>query len=79
MVNVLNVFSHSLYKLDKQLDSGKDKYKHDVYSIKQKSNNYDRQIRLRSPILVVGNKIFKEYLKLLNRLYDITWFGLVYA
>ena len=22
--------------------------------------------------------IFKEYLKLLNRLYDITWFGLVY-
>ena len=22
---------------------------------------------------------FKEYLKLLNRLYDITWFGLVYA
>jgi hypothetical protein len=24
-------------------------------------------------------KYFKEYLKLLNRLYDITWFGLVYA
>ena len=23
--------------------------------------------------------IFKEYLKLLNRLYDITWFGSVYA
>jgi hypothetical protein len=22
---------------------------------------------------------FKEYLKLLNRLYDITWFGSVYA
>ena len=25
------------------------------------------------------NKTFKEYLKLLNRLYDITWFGSVYA
>ena len=25
------------------------------------------------------NKLFKEYLKLLNRLYDITWFGSVYA
>ena len=24
-------------------------------------------------------KTFKEYLKLLNRLYDITWFGSVYA
>jgi hypothetical protein len=24
-------------------------------------------------------KLFKEYLKLLNRLYDITWFGSVYA
>jgi hypothetical protein len=23
--------------------------------------------------------LFKEYLKLLNRLYDITWFGSVYA
>jgi hypothetical protein len=23
--------------------------------------------------------IFKEYLKYLNRLYDITWFGAVYA
>jgi len=23
--------------------------------------------------------VFKEYLKLLNRLYDITWFGSVYA
>ena len=25
------------------------------------------------------NKTFKEYLKLLNRLYDITWLGSVYA
>jgi hypothetical protein len=25
------------------------------------------------------NRSFKEYLKLLNRLYDITWFGSVYA
>jgi hypothetical protein len=25
------------------------------------------------------SKLFKEYLKLLNNLYDITWFGLVYA
>jgi hypothetical protein len=27
----------------------------------------------------VAPKGLKEYLKLLNRLYDITWFGLVYA
>ena len=25
------------------------------------------------------SKLFKEYLKLLNKLYDITWFGSVYA
>ena len=25
------------------------------------------------------NSLIKEYLKLLNRLYDITWFGSVYA
>jgi hypothetical protein len=29
--------------------------------------------------LIVKLKTFKEYLKLLNRLYDITWFGSVYA
>ena len=29
--------------------------------------------------LMVLNATFKEYLKLLNRLYDITWFGSVYA
>jgi hypothetical protein len=25
------------------------------------------------------SKLIKKYLKLLNRLYDITWFGSVYA
>ena len=24
---------------------------------------------------VISRQLFKEYLKLLNRLYDITWFG----
>jgi len=27
----------------------------------------------------INNITIKEYLKLLNRLYDITWFGSVYA
>ena len=30
-------------------------------------------------LISVHKKIIKEYLKLLNRLYDITWFGSVYA
>jgi hypothetical protein len=25
------------------------------------------------------HELFKEYLKVLNRLYDLTWFGAVYA
>ena len=38
-------------------------------------------IKLQKIIFNVYNYIFpfKEYLKLLNRLYDITWFGSVYA
>ena len=30
-------------------------------------------------VIQLKNCSFKEYLKLLNRLYDITWFGSVYA
>jgi hypothetical protein len=30
-------------------------------------------------VIIIIIMLFKEYLKLLNRLYDITWFGSVYA
>ena len=36
----------------------------------------DRISLLKKSINVI---VFKEYLKFVNRLYDITWFGAVYA
>ena len=46
-------------------------------------SNYHTVMAVTAPyfikMLTILLYIFKEYLKSLNRLYDITWFGLVYA
>jgi uncharacterized coiled-coil DUF342 family protein len=42
------------------------------------SRNGQTGKKKRLEIIQILNKLFKEYLKLLNRLYYITWFGAVY-
>jgi hypothetical protein len=45
----------------------------------QLDNKMEPNSNMKGKSGVETNETFKEYLKLLNRLYDITWFGLVYA
>jgi hypothetical protein len=45
----------------------------------QLDNKMEPNSNMKGKSGVETNETFKEYLKLLNRLYDITWFGSVYA
>ena len=45
----------------------------------QLDNKMEPNSNMKGKSGVETNETFKECLKLLNRLYDITWFGSVYA